>query len=76
MVQELYTDDVVAEPVQYENGYLLVPPADRPGLGVTLNEAKLEKLRAPLSWGHLPANSVLDRTTVDAHSQGEGSPAS
>lgn len=60
----LYTDDVVAEPVQYEQGYLLVPPADRPGLGMALDESKLQSLRAPLSWGNLPASSVLDRTTL------------
>lgn len=64
----LYTDDVVTEPVRYEKGCLVVPPADQPGLGVALDETKLQRLRAPLSWGTLPASSVLDRTTVEADS--------
>ena len=35
-------DGVLQEPIQVENGYALVPEA--PGLGVEIDEAKLEKL--------------------------------
>ena len=38
-----YTDDVITEPFKYEDGCLEVP--DRPGLGVVLNEDKIEKYR-------------------------------
>jgi muconate cycloisomerase len=36
-----YTDDIVTEPFAYRGGFLRVPEA--PGLGVTLDEAKLKK---------------------------------
>jgi muconate cycloisomerase len=32
-------DDIVTEPVQYENGHLIVPRS--PGLGVSLDEDKM-----------------------------------
>ena len=38
-----YTDDVITEPFKYEDGCLEVP--DRPGLGVVLDEDKIEKYR-------------------------------
>ena len=38
-----YTDDVITEPFKYEYGCLEVP--DRPGLGVVLDEGKIEKYR-------------------------------
>lgn len=36
-----YVDDIIAEPLRFENGHLYVP--DRPGLGVEVNEAKLQR---------------------------------
>jgi muconate cycloisomerase len=38
-----YLDDLVTEPFVYKDGHLLVP--DGPGLGVELDERKLEKYR-------------------------------
>jgi muconate cycloisomerase len=38
-----YTDDVVAEPFGFKDGCLL--PLDRPGLGIEVEQAKLEKYR-------------------------------
>lgn len=38
-----YTDDIITTPFKYENGCLQAP--DAPGLGVTLDPAKLEKYR-------------------------------
>lgn len=38
-----YTDDIVTEPFQYKDGCLIVP--DKPGLGVELDEKKLQKYR-------------------------------
>ena len=38
-----YTDDVIAEPFKYEDGFLEVP--DRPGLGVELDEEKMARYR-------------------------------
>lgn len=45
----MYTDDVLVEPWEWDDGYLRVPTGD--GLGVTLDPAKLESLR------HLPPAS-------------------
>lgn len=38
-----YLDDIIKEPFQYDDGHLLVP--DGPGLGVTLDEDKVEQYR-------------------------------
>ncbi|MGI9305058.1 MAG: mandelate racemase/muconate lactonizing enzyme family protein [Gammaproteobacteria bacterium] len=38
-----YTDDIITEPFEYKDGYLKVP--DGPGLGVELDEDKIEKYR-------------------------------
>lgn len=38
----LYIDDVVTEPVRYQDGHLIVPTG--PGLGVTVDEEKLRRL--------------------------------
>ena len=42
----MYTDDVLVEPWEWDNGYLRVPTGA--GLGVTLDPAKLESLHNPL----------------------------
>ena len=42
----MYTDDVLMEPWEWDNGYLRVPSG--PGLGVTLDPAKLQSLHNPL----------------------------
>lgn len=41
----LFFDEILKEPFIWEDGDLLLP--ERPGLGVELDEAKLEKYRAP-----------------------------
>ena len=38
-----YTDDIITEPFEYRDGCLVVP--DRPGLGIELDEAKVEQYR-------------------------------
>ncbi len=38
-----YLDDIIVEPFEYRDGHLIVP--DRPGLGVELDAAKIEKYR-------------------------------
>jgi muconate cycloisomerase len=38
-----YEDDLVAEPFEYADGHLVVP--DRPGLGITVDEEKLNRYR-------------------------------
>lgn len=61
----LYTADVVEEPVQYSEGYLLVPDAAIPGLGVSVNNDRLEALASPLSWDtSSSAANILDRTVI------------
>lgn len=40
---KFYTDDIIAEPFEFKDGTLLVP--DRPGLGVELDMAKVERYR-------------------------------
>ncbi|MGG1514174.1 mandelate racemase/muconate lactonizing enzyme family protein [Paenibacillus oryzisoli] len=61
---ELYIDDVTTEPVRYENGYLLVPDADRPGLGMDIDWEKVERLRVDgFSWGAQKVANLQDRTS-------------
>lgn len=52
----LYTDDVVKNPVRYDGTRLIIP--DGPGLGVELDEGKLESLRAPLVEWDRPAHGA------------------
>ncbi|RTE09870.1 mandelate racemase/muconate lactonizing enzyme family protein [Paenibacillus whitsoniae] len=60
---ELYVDDVTTEPVRYENGYLLVPEADKPGLGMDIDWEKVERLRVEgFSWGAQKVANLQDRT--------------
>jgi muconate cycloisomerase len=44
----IYTKDVAANPIQYEDGYMIVPTG--PGLGIEIDPEKLADCRAPLSW--------------------------
>jgi galactarate dehydratase (D-threo-forming) len=58
---QLYTDDVVKNPVQYERSHLLVPEA--PGLGIEVDEAKLAKMTSSAGWTFgTDLAGVLDRT--------------
>jgi hypothetical protein len=41
----IWQDDLIAEPIQVSGGYATVPT--RPGLGVELDEAAVERLRLP-----------------------------
>ncbi|MBN1867040.1 muconate cycloisomerase [Candidatus Sumerlaeota bacterium] len=60
----LYTEDVVRTPVQYENSHLLVP--EGPGLGVEVDEAKLERMSADSHWTFgVDLAGALDRTAAD-----------
>lgn len=43
MTGRYYLDDIVAEPFEYRDGHLLV--SDKPGLGIELDEEKVEKYR-------------------------------
>jgi galactarate dehydratase (D-threo-forming) len=59
----LYTADVVTEPVRYVQSHLLVP--DGPGLGVTVDEAKLAEMTASAEWTFgTDLTSVVDRTAA------------
>lgn len=61
---ELYMSDIVKEPVRYENGYLLVPERDKPGLGMELDWEQIERYRVPdLSWGDVSVHQLQDRTS-------------
>jgi len=44
----IYTVDVAANPIQYEDGYMLVPMG--PGLGIDVDADKVAACRAALSW--------------------------
>ncbi|MGY4688812.1 mandelate racemase/muconate lactonizing enzyme family protein [Salibacterium sp. K-3] len=60
---ELYVDDVVKEKVRYENGYLLTPDREVPGLGIELDEAKVGQYSLPdLSWNDVTVHQLQDRT--------------
>ncbi|QHJ70123.1 mandelate racemase/muconate lactonizing enzyme family protein [Planococcus halotolerans] len=61
---ELYTADVVKDKVVYEKGYLLVPSRDIDGLGMELDESKIEKYRVDdLKWGETSVHQLQDRTS-------------
>lgn len=61
---ELYVDDIAVHPVKYENGYLIVPDRNLPGLGVELDREKIEKYRVEdLSWGDVTVHQLQDRTS-------------
>ncbi|OXM82636.1 mandelate racemase/muconate lactonizing enzyme family protein [Paenibacillus rigui] len=60
---ELYVADIVQNPVKYENGYLIVPGRDVPGLGMQLDWEKIEQYKVPnLSWGNVSVHQLQDRT--------------
>ena len=42
-----FFDDIVKEPFEWEDGYLI--PSDRPGIGIELDEEKLEQCRGTLA---------------------------
>ena len=58
---QLYTDDAVIAPVQYEKSHLLVP--EGPGMGVEIDEQKLAHMTANAEWTFgVDLAGVLDRT--------------
>lgn len=69
---ELYTERVVKKPVQYEHGYLLVP--EGPGLGVEIDEHRLEELSAEATSAFgADLVALLDRTSGVVTDQGASS---
>jgi len=50
----LYNEDVTVEPIRYEGNRLIVP--DGPGLGIVLDEAKMEAIRGSLIEWDRPAH--------------------
>ena len=59
----LYTDDVTTEKVNYENGYLLLPDADRPGIGMAIDWERVERLKTKgFAWGEQELAQLQDRT--------------
>jgi galactarate dehydratase (D-threo-forming) len=61
---ELYVADVVKNKVVYENGFLHVPGRDCVGLGMELDEEKVENYRVKdLSWGEASIHQLQDRTS-------------
>ncbi len=52
----LYTEDVVKSPIRYDGTRLVVP--NGPGLGVTLDQERLDRLRAPLVEWDRPAHGA------------------
>lgn len=66
---QLYTDDVVKQPVRYENSHLLVP--EGPGLGLEVDEGKLKTMTANAQWTFgTDLAGVLDRTPASRPSAG------
>ncbi len=62
---KLYVEDVTAEPVVYEDGYLLVPDAGKPGIGVEIDWDKVDKLRTDgFAWGSEKVANLQDRTAA------------
>jgi len=66
---ELYVDDIAVEPVKYENGWLRLPDASKPGIGIELDHEKLERLKTDgFSWGGQKLAQLQDRTAESAES--------
>ncbi|TVY07067.1 mandelate racemase/muconate lactonizing enzyme family protein [Paenibacillus cremeus] len=64
---ELYVGDIAKQPVKYENGYLLVPDRNLPGLGMELDWEQIEKYKVDdLSWGSVSVHQLQDRTSQTA----------
>jgi muconate cycloisomerase len=61
---QLYTTDVVKQPVRYERSHLLTP--EGPGFGIEVDEEKLEELTAGAEWTFgTDLAGVLDRTPAN-----------
>jgi L-alanine-DL-glutamate epimerase-like enolase superfamily enzyme len=61
---QLYTDDAVKQPVQYEKSHLIVP--EKPGLGLDVDEEKLKVMTANAAWTFgVDLAGVLDRTAAN-----------
>jgi L-alanine-DL-glutamate epimerase-like enolase superfamily enzyme len=62
---ELYVDDVTSQPVRYEDGYLIVPDASKPGIGLDLDRERMERLKTDgFSWGAQQLAQLQDRTST------------
>jgi galactarate dehydratase (D-threo-forming) len=60
---KLYVDDIVKNPVQYENGYLMLPDNGIDGFGMELDWERINKLQVEdLSWGNVTVHQLQDRT--------------
>ncbi|MFB3920894.1 MAG: mandelate racemase/muconate lactonizing enzyme family protein [Terriglobia bacterium] len=57
----LYTADPARNPIQYQDGYMLVP--DGPGLGIEMDWEKVERLRHPIGW----RDFEIDHSLPDVH---------
>ncbi|SDJ14639.1 mandelate racemase/muconate lactonizing enzyme family protein [Natribacillus halophilus] len=61
----LYTSDVTTEPVQYENGYLIVPDHSLSGVGVNVDKKRIDDNGIEnLSWGDVTVDQLQDRTST------------
>jgi galactarate dehydratase (D-threo-forming) len=62
---ELYVDDVVQNPIKYENGYLILPDNQNKGFGMQLDYDRIDRLKVKdLSWGDVTVHQLQDRTTA------------
>ena len=62
---ELYVDDIVKNPVKYENGYLVLPGSQTKGFGMELDWDRINRLKVKdLSWGDVTVHQLQDRTTA------------
>ncbi|WP_010280990.1 mandelate racemase/muconate lactonizing enzyme family protein [Bacillus timonensis] len=63
---KLYVDDIVKNPVKYENGYLILPNNGLHGLGLELDWERINKLKVKdLSWGNVTVHQLQDRTSIN-----------
>lgn len=61
---KLYTDDVVVHPVEYKDGYLILPERSKKGIGMELDRDKIERLKVDnLCWGEVTVHQLQDRTS-------------
>lgn len=59
----LYTEDVTKTPIEYKDGYLILPDKGKPGVGMDIDWDKVKSLSCDnFSWENTEIDSLQDRT--------------
>lgn len=64
---KLYVNDIVKKPIEYRDGYMLLPDRHAPGLGMEVDWDKVGRLTIDhFRWDRQAASQLKDRTAGDA----------